>query len=480
MSKYQEWKGRKAGFDNHVTLLAGQRTVAGANKLSEEKPDDPTENLINLVVFLSAFTDNLFEFFLNGFAEFLGEEIEDPKRIKLIPSAEYPPEYVLQRILQQASFDLTVIERAVEQRKDPDSELAKILAKYDDLALSALAASALPSNNSDKGLIELVKPFVYFQRDTSVRIIPYANALLIGIPFSALSQPIDLLSIPHEIGHHVYQTGHFSETKPINLFFEKFFANRPDWVQNWLQEIFADLYGFLAAGPIAAFSLQEILLDNLPVSLAEDDGDHPVGIIRPLIYLNLFNSKDYQVRVPAAEAVAEVLRKKWQSEVTKRGFANSFLPVTADQALTVAEGSGILGSVLQAMNEQIHEETDGAFDFPEGPDSADHLHPWTFFPNGKSDDQFDPDHPFEGFSIEKTLQKQNDQIEKVKQLYGKKFKLSRREDNAFWLTGQIRYWGEKVDSENYPPLPPLLPNIWKLIFTAFNWAEQGPDDTRPA
>ena len=149
---------------------------------------------------------------------------------------------MLRKILHQASFDLTVIQRAIAQRNI--QTLDEQLKKFDELACLAIYNSSKGSPNPP-GLIDPVKPFVYFQRDTSVRIVPYANALLIGVPYMALEQPLDVLSIPHEIGHHVYQKGNSTATEPIKLNFEKYFAGKPIWLRAWLEEIFADIYGFL-------------------------------------------------------------------------------------------------------------------------------------------------------------------------------------------------------------------------------------------
>ena len=52
-----------------------------------------------------------------------------------------------------------------------------------------------------------------------------------------------------------------------------------------------------------------------------------------------------------------------------------------------------------------------------------------------------------------------------------KFEL--KKNNDYWLKNQIAYW-KNPDNK----VPPLAPNIWKLIFTAFSWADQ-PDETRP-
>lgn len=460
MSKYQEWKARKDGFDRHVGFITTDKG----------KFDGPIEDLIDLTGFLAEFTTLLFDFFLDGFSDFLGER--GKPGVKLVPSAEYPPEYVLQRILQQASFDLTVIQRAIEQRKN--NQLGPELEKYGELALSALAIAFPKPEDDSTWLIDLVKPFVYFQRDTSVRIIPYANALLIGVPFSALCQPIDLLSIAHEIGHHIYETGRFSKKDPINLYFEKYFSDRPDWIRNWLEEIFADLYGFLVAGPISVFSLQEILLDNLPGSLAEDDGEHPVGISRPLAYTELIESKS----APRAADIAEAIITIWGEKAREIGLPATFMTGTQNEEIKRDDAGDYLSSVMYEMNKEANEKIGGnAFDFPTSPETASNLKPWSYFP-------IDPNDPFSGFIIDEVLDAQKDQINKMYQLYVKKnFMLSREAQNAL-LTDQISYWADKAKGKvdrkaETEALPPLSPNIWKLIFTAFNWTDKGPDDSRP-
>ena len=471
MSKYEEWEMRKVGFDSQLNIVIGERTPAQADESDQGRPADPNENLINLAVFLSEFTTDLFGFFLNGFSDYLGKP--GTGGTKLVASAEYPPEFVLQKILRQASFDLTVIQRAIEQRNN--DKLRPLLDQFDLLALSALAIAFPDPQKKEAWLIEPAKPFVYFQRDTSVRIIPYANALLIGVPYSALCQPIDLLAIPHEVGHHVYQTGRFLKKEPINLFFEKYFAGQDDWIQNWLEEIFADLYGFLVAGPIVAFSLQEILIDNLPGSLAEDDGEHPVGISRPLGFSKLFESKS----ALTAKETVEKLTSIWDERTKEIGLAKTFKPKTQDEVVKRDDAGKILSVVMHDMNTEINVRTGDALDFPTAISTSTKLKPWTLFPKGTSStkkaagNHLDPEAPFSRFGIASVLDAQKDQINKLKQIYEEQdFRLSRKAQNEFWLTGQINYWSQRAN------LPPLVPDIWKLIFTAFSWADK-PDDTRP-
>ena len=434
---------------------------------------DWSGDLCELTTSLEEFTRRLFTFFLDGFSDFFGEE---NKEIILIPSAEYPPEYVLQKILQQASFDLTVIQRLGEQRKN--AELSELLKKYDELALAALSI-AFPGNK-ETWLIDRVKPFLYFQRDTSVRIIPYANALLIGVPFSSSREPIpvDLLSIPHEIGHHIYQTGWISKTEPINLFFEKYFADQPVSIQNQVEEIFADLYGFLVGGPIVALSLQEVLLDNVPGSLWDDDVTYPSSSIRPLIFSELFKSPEFNNGGFNASEFADKLVAKWEHEGKKRGFAGKIGSATDNKVIDPTKTISTLGFVLKQMYDKLNDKTRKVFDFPASFTLNKNLQPWRFFPTKEpavpTEIQINFDDPFANFRLDDLRHLQENKIAKMRKILDDpKFKISREDQNAFWLTGQIKYWTDQAD------LPALQPNIWKLVFTAFNWAEQGPEDSRP-
>ena len=60
--------------------------------------------------------------------------------------------------------------------------------------------------------------------------------------------------------------------------------NWPEWLAAWEEEIFADVYAALVAGPVAGLSVQAMLMDGLPAALTSDDGDHPLGALRPAAY----------------------------------------------------------------------------------------------------------------------------------------------------------------------------------------------------
>jgi hypothetical protein len=434
MSKYDEWVARKEGFFKS----AYPKEIGGSNAA--------VEDLFELKGYLEGFVTELFDFFLDGFSECL--ESGQKGTIRLIPSSEYPPEFVLRKILHQASFDLTVIQRAISQRNIPT--LDEQLKIFDKLACLAIYTSSIGSPTLG-GLIDLVKPFVYFQRDTSVRIVPYANALLIGVPYMALEQPLDILSIPHEIGHHVYQHGRFEATKPIKLTLEKHFAGRSIWLRAWLEEIFADIYGFLIAGPITGFTIQDILSDNLPSGLVMDDGVHPVGVIRPFIYTELLHLTEN-------DELAIHLEDKWTKKRKETGISQ--LKRLA-QNIEVTEGdvrTEVCG-VVEEMHKIIKEY------FPKTQ--------WTTYTHNSADPDSSIAALYNSFNIQTIISTYAGDTTCLDNHFADKSKFELKKNNEYWLTKQIAYW-KSLGNE----LPPLEPDIWKLIFTAFSWADQ-PDETRP-
>ncbi|MCB9122710.1 MAG: hypothetical protein H6640_23525 [Caldilineaceae bacterium] len=57
----------------------------------------------------------------------------------------------------------------------------------------------------------------------------------------------------------------------------------PAWLLAWQEEIFADIYSALVAGPVLRFGLQQIIQTGMRASLVNDDGDHPLDALRPEI-----------------------------------------------------------------------------------------------------------------------------------------------------------------------------------------------------
>ena len=156
------------------------------------------------------------------------------------------------------------------------------LDKADILAYTALKP-AIKAN-----LLPDMTVVTYFQKSVSVHIMPYAPVALIGIPFSAIDNPCDLLAIPHEVGHYVYRHGIFQDQAHKGSRFEAVLRNqlagRPQWLLNWVEEIFADVYGCLVAGPVIALSFQDLQAEYALPDFISEDGEHPTPALRPNVY----------------------------------------------------------------------------------------------------------------------------------------------------------------------------------------------------
>jgi hypothetical protein len=142
----------------------------------------------------------------------------------------------------------------------------------------------------------------YFQNSASIRIIPYASVALVAIPFTATEVKRDYLALPHEVGHYVYRHGKIkgkSIPQALGQRLMELDPPSPRWARRWKEEIFADLYGCLIGGPVTALSFQDLARQSsrTPIihvpgeylygSFTEDDGVHPVSVVRPYVYTNV-------------------------------------------------------------------------------------------------------------------------------------------------------------------------------------------------
>ena len=227
---------------------------------------------------LKGFAQSHFYFFFNGFFK-EGEVYSFEER------KEYPPDYVLSTILGQISFDIDMIEKAARQRLGTDADV-DFLATTDLLAQQALnPAIAKGVNLVDKD----TKIITYFQKNYSIRIIPYAKVAFISIPYTCQGVEEDLLAIPHEVAHYVYRNGYLTlngKKHKIHRYFEGQMVQSPQFMKNWVEEIFADTYGCLVAGPVIALDFQDLQLATTFEEFKKDwkDKEDPVPLLRPDIY----------------------------------------------------------------------------------------------------------------------------------------------------------------------------------------------------
>ena len=295
---------------------------------------------------LAAFARQQFAFLRAGLAP--GGPFESDDR--------YPLEFLLEATARQVSFDLDVLLRTMAHRDDASSTAAgrATLALADRLANDAIELAVR------HGLVEQTVMLTYFQKSPTIRLIPYAPLAVIGFDFSAAGDSARLLAIAHETGHHVYRQITVNYLGNLDAQIEAAAAPAPDagawpaWLLAWQEEIFADIYSALVAGPVAALGLQEIIQTGRRASLVIDDGDHPLDALRPEILhmtLRVMAEQGPDARRKALAAAADWLDARWQTILAERGAPVAFVPAGASEAMPLAEAGALLRQfVVETVN----------------------------------------------------------------------------------------------------------------------------------
>ncbi|MCB9135658.1 MAG: hypothetical protein H6636_09540 [Anaerolineales bacterium] len=238
----------------------------------------------NILESLQGFTTDAFDFFYGGY---YGDETNPPY---LTVSPDYPERYVMRMLLNQVSYDLNILQRAITQRQDADgmmTQQGQTLFIADRLAAQALKPALTAGLLEDgTGIIS------YLGKTIRARLVPYYDTILLCIAFASMQQGSfpsrDFLAIPHEIGHHLYWNGtmpNSSETLRATLHKKLNAAGikKRDWRRRWVEEIFADAYALIIGGPVVALDFQDMLDDDVPAHFRSDTDKHPIPELRPFI-----------------------------------------------------------------------------------------------------------------------------------------------------------------------------------------------------
>ena len=277
------------------------------------------------------------------------------------PPPTYQRELGLRITLNKLSQDLEVIERIACQRSASrtNATLAKRLALTD-----ALAYEAMRPVFGDL-LHEGATVLTYFQKSPEIRVIPYTNVALIGMPYSCLTEDRDLLALPHEVGHYIYwnalnaKPSRFlgSDLRVADLLqwqLRKAFPMLSDYALAWTEEAFADCYGAWVAGPYLAKDSQDYEVEYAPTNLLRDDGEHPLPAIRPYSHIQMLRNQ-------GQSGWADQLRSEWRDAVQAAFYCDpemtQFTPQGGNQLVSLAEArdNGLLkmASVVQTWLDQI-------------------------------------------------------------------------------------------------------------------------------
>lgn len=303
----QVWQERWNGLEKQLLELTERFNKA-------EQPASAhfgrMETFFVLVKSLSTFGKSQFDFFNDGFS--LGLLEADDK---------FRAETALAATLDQISFDIAVIRKAANQRILGNNLDLKTLNIADFLTGEAIKFLPTMNNVLEAGTVE-TETFVmrepstiitYFQKSYSIRLMPYAPIVFIGIPLTCKYTYRDFLAIPHEVGHFVYRHSLIHR----NLY-EEITEKDPkivEWTKDWMEEIFADIYGAIIAGPIIGLSFQNLQMNYNIVDFYTGDGSHPVPVLRPYIYVNTLEKLEGD-DVPTTWSSR--LRDNWKSCLTRR------------------------------------------------------------------------------------------------------------------------------------------------------------------
>ncbi|MBK8051685.1 MAG: hypothetical protein IPK16_34115 [Anaerolineales bacterium] len=114
-----------------------------------------------------------------------------PEKGPLTPDPQFPPALLREATIHQVAYDIDVFMSVLGQREKEvgTPAMQKTLAMADRLAADALAPAVRHR------LVEQTAVLTYFQKATTIRLIPYAPLALVGFDLTALVELPRLLAV---------------------------------------------------------------------------------------------------------------------------------------------------------------------------------------------------------------------------------------------------------------------------------------------
>ncbi|MEM7532123.1 MAG: hypothetical protein AAF639_08105 [Chloroflexota bacterium] len=219
------------------------------------------------------------------------------------------PLHLFRQCFEHIETDQEIIRQATRQRRWnlglegnylSASEVELLI--LDKLAIRAVAPFEhllLDSRDVEDNLNLVI--ITYLSKRTHIHIMPYTKQfMLIGVsadrvpPAASIFEgkgflgenfhTFELMAIPHEVGHHIYQYGKLTDGTTFPEISEKF-EDSPYY--RWCEELFADVYGCIVAGPFAAISMEALLMSIDRDRVWKDDEDHPTPVLRVFIFAEI-------------------------------------------------------------------------------------------------------------------------------------------------------------------------------------------------
>lgn len=282
--------------------------------------------------------DHWFAYFYKG----LGGQLDaypqnlPPEKIPtfLKEDTEYGPDFVMRAICNHVAFDLELIQRCARQRRGSPAQIStlNLVDAWSTDLLKKFGPS--PQDGSPSLLRDIPRVISYFNPNAEIRLIPYANALFLGIPHTAASPHTrrDLLVVPHELGHYFYRHGRLVD-KPICETFHNLIDEQDSFLSGWLEELFADVFA-LAALPNHHLALVHwvftMIRDNPAATYWQDNQTHPIDAVRMFIYLDPATVTDAEKKAMLKRRGAQNLRKGTspEEELRRQELRQKIQPIT--------------------------------------------------------------------------------------------------------------------------------------------------------
>lgn len=233
-----------------------------------------------------------------------------------VGSVERLPQFVLRRAINQIADDILLLHHIWDlYGADQPPVIQAALNTGNGWAKKAWHAlhDFLPN---------VAPPLTYIRANAGIRLIPYGFRPLISFPSAALAPSLkrDFLAIPHELGHYLFWRGKDAHG---SLFFKRIaeldqFQKASPQIQQWTEEIFADIVGTLIGGPVTVLSLQDMMLEKVGNLFVHDDGHYPPPAIRPYVGLKVCKAMEWH-------SSWEGLGERWQGFLATQATSSQFI-----------------------------------------------------------------------------------------------------------------------------------------------------------
>jgi hypothetical protein len=260
--------------------------------------------------------------------------------------------------LQKIQNELLALRPLVEQRRSP--ALLNFLNTADALAIDFITQCGLRegARYANQGVDGKIKRFLVFFEETvqiHQRKLAYDRVPSISLPLSTWRSPWLWLGLGHEVGHYIYHNLEQSDSGiSLRAALEEAIGTIIQGKQaqslwrEWLEEVFADIFGVLVLGPAYTESfICQVLLPHLSddgSALLANDHDHLPNFLRPFLHFELLRqSNQRRSSGPATSLQQEVNRL----EEVWRVICGLSIPIGA------GSGSAIASCVLRPVCARI-------------------------------------------------------------------------------------------------------------------------------